>query len=86
MRPDFTAQARGAFDAWVAQDEVDAYLAGDLLGGGHFTQTVWKASRRIGCAFSTVRCQNNPNEEWWFYCDFDPAGNYIGEYDENVTV
>ncbi|KAK4450778.1 CAP domain-containing protein [Podospora aff. communis PSN243] len=85
-KPDFPAQVRSAFDAWVAEDERTAYLAGDLFGGGHFTQTVWKSSRLMGCAFSTVRCKNTKDQEWWFYCDFDPAGNVIGDYERNVST
>jgi pathogenesis-related protein 1 len=84
--PNFAEQVNNAFDAWVAQDERDAYRAGDLLGGEHFTQTVWKASRLMGCAFSTIRCTNDVQQEWWFYCDFDPAGNVIGEYAGNVSL
>jgi len=84
IRPDFLQQVRDAFDAWVSQEERDAYRRGDLLAGAHFTQTVWKSSRRMGCAFSTIRCTNNENQEWWFYCDFDPPGNYEDEYEENV--
>jgi len=83
---DFLDQTRKAFDAWAADHERLAYLDGRLLDGGHFTQTVWKASRFMGCAFSTVRCANNVNQEWWFYCDFDPAGNVIGDYERNVST
>jgi len=85
-RPDFVQRVNSAFDAWVSQKERDAYRNGDLLGGGHFTQMVWKASRRMGCAFSTIQCTNNPDQEWWFYCDFDPAGNVIGDYERNVSL
>ncbi|KAK0721568.1 CAP domain-containing protein [Lasiosphaeria miniovina] len=62
-KPNFTAQTQVGFDAWVGQDEVDAYLAGDPMGGGHFTQTVWKSSRTLGCAFSTKYCAQNPKKE-----------------------
>ncbi|KAK4465794.1 CAP domain-containing protein [Cladorrhinum samala] len=84
--PDFNVEVQSAFESWTSPDEVNAYLSGNLLGGSHFTQTVWKASQRIGCAFSTRRCSQNPDEEWWFYCDFAPRGNYRGFYVGNVTV
>lgn len=76
--PNFTERTRDAFASWASETEINAYRAGDLYGGGHFTQTVWKASRRMGCAFSTIRCENNPEEEWWLYCDFEPRGNVYG--------
>ncbi|KAK0627539.1 CAP domain-containing protein, partial [Immersiella caudata] len=85
-KPDFPAQARSAFDAWVAEDERQAYLAGDLLGGRTLYADCWKASRLMGCAFSTIRCKNTRNQEWWFYCDIDPAGNVIEEYEGNVST
>ncbi|KAK5657816.1 hypothetical protein OQA88_2889 [Cercophora sp. LCS_1] len=81
---DFPAQINSAFDAWISPQEIRAYLARDYYGGGHFTQTVWKASTHIGCAFSTIQCLNNLNKEWWFYCDFEPAGNILGLYPQNV--
>ncbi|KAK4171274.1 CAP domain-containing protein [Triangularia setosa] len=84
--PDFTAEIGYAFEAWNSQEEIDAYLTGDLLGGSHFTQTVWKATEWIGCAFSGAKCVGNPEQEWWFYCDFWPRGNVRGSYGGNVTV
>ncbi|KAK0643396.1 CAP domain-containing protein [Cercophora newfieldiana] len=85
-KPDFLGEVRSAFDEWASEKEIKAYRDGDLLGGGHFTQTVWKASRLMGCAFSTIRCTNTARQEWWFYCDFDPAGNVIGDYERNVST
>ncbi|KAK4226559.1 CAP domain-containing protein [Podospora fimiseda] len=86
FQPDFNVEIQSAFQSWNSLEEINAYLSGNLLGGGHFTQTVWKATKRIGCAFSTTRCTQNPNQEWWFYCDFWPRGNYRGWYAGNVTV
>lgn len=84
--PNFATTVTRAFSSWTSQTEITAYQNGDLLGGGHFTQTVWKASTRIGCAFSTNRCVQNPNQDWWFYCEFWPRGNLVGAYPGNVTV
>ncbi|KAH7630494.1 CAP domain-containing protein [Sordaria sp. MPI-SDFR-AT-0083] len=84
--PNFSSTVTKAFASWTSQTEITAYKNNDLLGGGHFTQTVWKASTRIGCAFSTNRCVQNPNQDWWFYCEFWPRGNLIGAYPGNVTV
>ncbi|KAK3502914.1 CAP domain-containing protein [Neurospora crassa] len=84
--PNFATTVTNAFKSWTSQAEISAYQQGDLLGGGHFTQTVWKASTQIGCAFSTNRCVQNPNQDWWFYCEFSPRGNLVGAYPGNVTV
>ncbi|KAK0636963.1 CAP domain-containing protein [Bombardia bombarda] len=87
--PNFTTKVQTGFNLWISDTEIAAYKKGDLLGGGHFTQTVWKASKQIGCAFSTTRCPPkapSTNEPWWFYCDFFPRGNFVGYYPGNVTV
>ena len=84
--PDFTAKVREAFNWWIRPAEVNAYRAGNLPGAYHFTQTVWKASNKIGCAFSTDRCTRNPRQDWWFYCEFSPRGNDPRYYRGNVTV
>ncbi|KAK4188291.1 CAP domain-containing protein [Podospora australis] len=86
FEPDFAEEARFAFEVWTSQEEVEAYQSGDLQGGSHFTQTVWKATTKIGCAFSTERCVDHPDQEWWFYCTFYPRGNLVGAYAGNVTV
>merc|ERR1712071_83867 len=43
---------------------------------GHYTQVVWRDTKRIGCA--RVKCKGN--SIWWFIiCSYDPPGNYLGE-------
>ncbi|KAI9923610.1 hypothetical protein ASPWEDRAFT_172072 [Aspergillus wentii DTO 134E9] len=54
---------------------------------GHFTQIVWKASTAVGCA--TVTCQSLGNVDSsqplpFTVCNYNPAGNYDGEYNTNV--
>ena len=43
---------------------------------GHYTQVVWRASRRVGCGHSVCR-----KGEWTWHllvCNYDPPGNYMG--------
>ncbi|CAA0840768.1 CAP (Cysteine-rich secretory proteins- Antigen 5-and Pathogenesis-related 1 protein) superfamily protein [Striga hermonthica] len=42
---------------------------------GHYTQIVWRETKRIGCA--RVVCFNNKGV--FMICSYDPPGNYIGE-------
>ncbi|KAG9143344.1 hypothetical protein Leryth_018611 [Lithospermum erythrorhizon] len=42
---------------------------------GHYTQIVWRKSRRIGCA--KAKCFLGRGV--YMVCDYDPPGNYIGE-------
>jgi pathogenesis-related protein 1 len=40
---------------------------------GHYTQLVWKNTRRVGCG--KVQCGGNEI----MVCNYDPPGNYIGQ-------
>jgi len=46
---------------------------------GHYTQLVWRDTERVGCGVAT--CDDiagfGPGTLW--VCNYDPAGNYIGE-------
>ena len=47
----------------------------------HYTQIVWRSSVGLGCA--QQRCTTNSpfgNGEWFFVvCNYDPAGNFVGQ-------
>ena len=45
---------------------------------GHFTQVVWRGSRRGGCGHSQCKGMDI------LVCEYDPAGNWEGQYRENV--
>lgn len=60
-------------------------VAGDKAefdkGIGHFTQLVWKSSRKIGVGITT-----HPKQYWkcLIVAQFTPPGNRVGEFRENV--
>jgi hypothetical protein len=41
---------------------------------GHFTQVVWKATVKLGCAKNTCTLGGQPYTLW--ACEYDPAGNF----------
>ncbi|EGX88927.1 secretion pathway protein Sls2/Rcy1, putative [Cordyceps militaris CM01] len=45
---------------------------GFTSGTGHFTQLVWKGTKRVGCAL--VSCDYGTN----VVCEYDPPGNMVG--------
>ena len=47
---------------------------------GHFTQIVWKDTREVGCAM--VQCTGDYPTLW--VCNYSPAGNYTGQFPDNV--
>ncbi|EJS43152.1 pry1p [Saccharomyces arboricola H-6] len=70
-----------AVDAWYNEiSDYDFSNPGFSSNTGHFTQVVWKSSTQVGCGIKTC------GGEWGDYviCSYNPAGNYEGEYADNV--
>jgi len=62
-------------------DEIAKYRfpnGGFSMDTGHFTQVVWRGTSQVGCGHS--QCKGN---DIWV-CNYDPAGNWDGQYRENV--
>jgi len=53
---------------------------------GHFTQVVWKNSTELGCgaAQGVKTFQGNQYNAFYVVCQYGPAGNVIGQFDDNV--
>ena len=63
------------------EDEKKAYKGGvigaDWSAAGHYTQVVWRNSKRIGCGLSSCR---KDGLRWIILaCNYDPPGNYSGQ-------
>ncbi|KAJ9477517.1 SCP domain-containing protein [Pseudozyma hubeiensis] len=83
--------AKDATDLWY--DEISQY---DFSKGeysdatGHFTQMVWKSSKQLGCALQKCSGESlgfgsGSGEARYVVCNYDPPGNYIGRFKENVS-
>jgi hypothetical protein len=62
-------------------DEIAQYRfpdGGFSMKTGHFTQVVWRGSRRVGCGHSQCKGMDI------LVCEYDPAGNWEGQYRDNV--
>ncbi|TPX24212.1 hypothetical protein DIZ76_013555 [Coccidioides immitis] len=63
---------------------------GNFHEWGHFTQIVWKGTKKVACY--TKRCPtlrvgatgSTVNNADFIVCNYGPPGNYAGEYDKNV--
>ena len=56
------------------------------MSTGHFTQMVWKSTRKVGCA--SVPCNGRHGTPGnYLVCEYSPAGNMIapGYFAKNVT-
>ena len=67
------------FKAWYDEGETYDYSTANEYN--HFTQVVWKGSKKVGCAYKDCRSTG-----WGLYivCEYDPAGNIIGWEKANV--
>lgn len=61
--------------AWVAEKPQYNYYTNSCNGMcGHYTQIVWRNTRRVGCAM--VVCDGGRGT--FCVCSYDPPGNYVG--------
>ncbi|KAL4346096.1 hypothetical protein AHAS_Ahas11G0344200 [Arachis hypogaea] len=66
-----------AVKAWADEEKYYTYATNSCEEGqmcGHYTQIVWKTTRKIGCA--RVVCDSG---DVFMTCNYDPVGNYVGE-------
>ncbi|KAK4753907.1 hypothetical protein SAY87_002011 [Trapa incisa] len=68
---------RDAVAAWTDEQRYYTYQTNSCEPEricGHYTQIVWRTTRRIGCA--RVVCDDG---DVFMTCNYDPVGNYVGE-------
>lgn len=72
-----TASAMQAVDLWAQEKTGYTYASNSCTGVcGHYTQIVWRATLKVGCAL-----QNCPGLQYpsTIICDYGPGGNFNGE-------
>jgi pathogenesis-related protein 1 len=66
---------------WAAEKSKYAGAGGAYTGpadgAGHYTQVIWKATTKVGCARAT--CTQNGMSWSLVSCNYDPRGNVMGE-------
>ena len=59
---------------WASESRNFDYRSNACRGlCGHYTQIVWRESRKVGCAMA----RGGGREVW--VCDYDPPGNWLGQ-------
>ena len=69
--------AREVVEWWASEEAFYDYNSNTCEEGemcAHYTQVVWEDTTNVGCAMIT--CQNG---EYMWMCNYDPAGNWMGE-------
>ncbi|XP_012063968.1 PREDICTED: uncharacterized protein LOC105627292 [Atta cephalotes] len=65
---------------WYAEEAQHQYgKEPTTLKTGHFTQVIWRDSTELG-----VGMARNRNGEVYVVCNYNPAGNFLGSFTENV--
>lgn len=70
-------------DSWYS--EIKSYNFGSeptSLSSGHFTQVVWKTSKKLGIA----KARSPKSGKTIVVANYEPAGNWVGQYKENVLA
>ncbi|QRV90690.1 cysteine-rich Secretory family protein [Ceratobasidium sp. AG-Ba] len=72
--------------AWV--NEAPEYSSSNPVPS-HFTQVVWKATTKVGCAVASCNLANFDKQFWpvkFHVCEYSSAGNVIGQFAQNVQA
>ncbi|KAK0540619.1 sterol-binding protein [Tilletia horrida] len=79
-----------AVDSWMSeQSSYNGYSFGNGEAG-HYTQVIWKNTQRLGCvrfqgcSEDSIFHDGSNNFATYVVCEYDPPGNYDGEYQQNV--
>ncbi|XP_063723917.1 Golgi-associated plant pathogenesis-related protein 1-like [Symsagittifera roscoffensis] len=71
---------REVADMWYKECSNYDYSKGDYIRGtGHFTQMVWKNSRKVGIGTAVAK-----DGKMIVVANYKPPGNIIGEFKDNV--
>jgi uncharacterized protein YkwD len=70
-----TSNAYEVVNAWGAESAAYHYQTNSCDSGecGHYTQIVWRETKKVGCAVA-----RDPKHEVWV-CEYAPYGNVIGQ-------
>jgi uncharacterized protein YkwD len=68
------ASVEQVVQAWASESRDYDYRSNQCRKKcGHYTQIVWRQTRKVGCAVA-----RNPHREVWV-CNYEPPGNYVGQ-------
>ena len=66
-------------EQWYEEANNYNYKEDFQQGKGHFAQIVWRSTKEVG--FGRAKALDG---KWYAVANYFPAGNYIGQFRENV--
>lgn len=80
-----SATVKQVVELWASEEKCYTYghfmqddkCSASCSACGHYTQVVWRSTVEVGCGVAV--CSESPHEEIWV-CNYNPAGNFIGQY------
>ncbi|XP_043220693.1 protein PRY1-like [Amphibalanus amphitrite] len=80
--PKFKVNGREAVESWYSEikdHKFDVEPKAGVMKSGHFSQVVWKESKELG-----VGKARSKSGKIMVVANYDPAGNFIGDFTKNV--
>lgn len=68
-------------DDWYSEVSSHNFNSPENSAAGHFTQVVWKKTKKLGCGIGTT---SGAMPQYFVVCNYFPSGNSNGEYSANV--
>ncbi|XKL65869.1 hypothetical protein PGB90_009289 [Kerria lacca] len=78
--PNYIVNGHEPVECWYQEKDFHPFgKEPSSLKSGHFTQVVWMASRELGVGIARSR-----NGQIFVVANYDPPGNFLGQFKENV--
>jgi glioma pathogenesis-related protein 2 len=75
----FTPNCDSAVSSWYSESSSYSYAnPGFSSATGHFTQLIWAATTKEGCAACGGQDPGSPWHQVYVVCNYVPPGNYLG--------
>jgi len=74
--------ARQVVKMWVSEKKYYDYDSNECEDGrvcGHYTQVVWRNTKKLGCGYSLCKNMKNYPVAAIYVCEYFLPGNYIGQ-------
>lgn len=78
-----------SMEAWYNEVADYDFVAAEFVqAASHFTQMVWKDTTSVGCGFAQCSPDSTSPYASGYYlvCEYNPRGNFIGEFAANVET